>query len=120
MRGRDLRHVSALRVVVVDHVAMIDEQLSAALIAYLGVPGRLDQSPEARLVEAAGDSAPDLMPRITASLDQCYEEEKSSFWQAGTVAEMGRAVDEWLRANHAELSDDAIRAVANRFTFDNK
>jgi hypothetical protein len=100
---------------------MIDEQLSAALIAYLGVPGRLDQSPEARLVEAAGDSAPDLMPRITAILDQCYEEENtSSFWQAGTVAEMGRAVDEWLRANHAELSDDAIRAVANWYTFDNK
>ncbi|MGY4771483.1 hypothetical protein ACXC9Q_31625 [Kribbella sp. CWNU-51] len=71
-------------------------------------------------MEAAGDSAPDLMPRITAILDQCYEEEKSSFWQAGTVAEMGRAVDEWLRANHAELSDDAICAVANRFTFDNK
>lgn len=62
--------------------------------------------------EAAGDAAPDLMPCISAILGE-REGEKSFFWQEETVAEMGHRVTDWLRTNHAELSGDAISAVAD-------
>jgi hypothetical protein len=48
------------------------------------------------------------------------EATKYVFWQAKTELEMSDRVKDWLRTNHAELSKDAIRMVANRFCFDNK
>ena len=100
---------------------MVDLKLSEALTAFVGVPGHVDEvSPEASLVAVAGDAAPDLLPRITAILDE-LEAKKSFFWQAETEeAEMGNRITDWLKTTHAELSSDAIRVVANRFTFDNR
>jgi hypothetical protein len=54
----------------------------------LALPGHVDDvSPEASLAEVAGDAAPDLMPRITAILDE-LEAKKSFLWQAETEPEM--------------------------------
>ena len=59
------------------------------------------------------------MPRITAILDE-LEAKKSFLWQAETEPEMDNRVTDWLRTTHPELSSDAIRVVANRFTFDKR
>ncbi|HEX8971240.1 hypothetical protein [Oryzihumus sp.] len=55
--------------VLLDDVVMVDQQLSDAVAAYVGIPGRIGVSPEARVVAIAGDAAPDLVPRIVAILD---------------------------------------------------
>ena len=120
MTASGTRHARADRSVVADDVRMVDQQLSEALAAFVGRPGHLeDVSPEASLVEVAGEAAPDLVPRIIAILKE-LEAEKSVFWQAETETEMGRRVTDWLTTHHPELSSDSIRRVANQFTFGNK
>ena len=57
------------------------------------------------------------MPRITAILDEVYSADPPLF-QRGLLVDMYWHVDAFLRSRHAELSDDAIKAIANRFTFD--
>lgn len=53
-----------------------DESLSQALVAYVGVPGRLDGvDPEERVVNALGASGLDLLTAVKAVVDEVYEAE---------------------------------------------
>jgi hypothetical protein len=69
------------------------------------------------MIEAVGDAAVDLAPRARSILDQVYATDPP-LYGAATIAEMGHLVCRWLETHHPELSDEAINAVANRFTFD--
>jgi hypothetical protein len=97
---------------------VIDDQYSHAVVAYIGDVGHLDaQTPEDRVVEAVGDLAPDVVPRIRAMLDDLYSTQPP-LWNDPDIANVGRRAAAWLRNRHSELSDAAIEAVANQFTFD--
>jgi hypothetical protein len=101
-----------------DHVRVVDQRLSQAVIAIVGVPGQLDpRSPDERLSEAVGDAAAELGPRARSIVDSVYDA-NPPIHNAATVAEKGQLVRRWLKTNHPELSDHAISAVVNRFTFD--
>jgi len=101
-----------------DHGPVIDETLSSSIVAFIGSVGHLDATPpEERVARVAGNSAPDIVPRITAILDEVYSADPPLF-QANSVVDMYWLVDAFLRGHHAELSDDAVKAIANRFTFD--
>ncbi|HEY8474540.1 MAG TPA: hypothetical protein VIL37_18140 [Natronosporangium sp.] len=97
---------------------MVDRALSEGIIAYVGVPGRLDDRPaEDRVVAAIGSArAAEVLPRITAIMHEMYATRELS----GTpdLAELGRRAEVWLRAECPELSGEAVNAVANRFAFD--
>ena len=96
---------------------MVNVQFSEAVMAYVGIAGRFDaRPPEDRVAEALGDDALDIVPRIKAMLDDMYSAEPP-LWNYPDIAEVGRRAESWLRAQHPELSDAAIRAVTNRFCF---
>lgn len=97
---------------------MIDQLLSRGLIAYVGTPVRSDwKLAEDRVVEVAGDAAPELLPRIKAIWDELHAT-KPPLWQAPTLAEVGRRAEAWLKAHHPELSDEAVTAACNQFTYE--
>jgi hypothetical protein len=99
-------------------VSMVEAPLSSALIAYVGKPGRVDDtSPEERVAAAVGPVALDLVPRVKGILDELYDAEPP-IWGAPSVAEIGQNVVEWLNQHHPELSPDAIAAAAKRLSFD--
>ncbi len=101
-----------------DASTVSDESLSQAVVAYLGVPGRLDGvDPEERVLKALGDSGLDLLPAVKAIVDEVYEAEPP-LWAADSLEEIGRRVETWLRENHPELTDEAVQALTNRFAFD--
>jgi len=101
-----------------DHCLVIDEILSSSVVAFIGSVSHLDAiPPEKRVARVAGTAAPDIVPRITAILDEVYSADPPLF-QAASLVDMYWRVDAFLRDRHAELSDDAIKAIANRFTFD--
>jgi hypothetical protein len=101
-----------------DHDGVVDRVLSAGMIAFVGVPGRLDaRRADDRVVDAVGGEAPVVLPRIKAIVDEVYSAEPE-LWQSPDLAEVGRRVEVWLRARCPELSDEAVVAVRNRFTFD--
>jgi hypothetical protein len=103
---------------------VIDEQLSAAVLAYVygGSQGRLypSSNPEA-VVEAFGDAALDLLPRIyaiTALIDAITEAEWSTF--TGTLAEMAARIEAEVAEVNPELDADAVRALSNQWAFAHK
>jgi len=97
---------------------MIDDQYSRAVVAYMGKIGHLNaRPPDDRIIEAIGDLAPDVVPRIRAMLDDLYSAQPP-MWNAKDIAEVGRRAMSWLRDRHPELSDAAIEAVSNQFAFD--
>jgi hypothetical protein len=98
---------------------MVDEELSRAVLAYVGTPGRLgDGSPEDRVTRVAGEQAGlDLVPRIRRLLDDLYNA-NPPLWAGESVAEIGRRAEDWLGLSYPELSAEATRAVANQFAFD--
>lgn len=100
---------------------MIDEQLSLSVLAFVGVPGRWRAgSDEDHVVAAVGaTAAPDLLTRIKGIEHELYEA-APVLWQAPSVLEIGLRTEAWLKAHHPELSDDAISALANRFSFENR
>ena len=101
-----------------DHDRVIDQPLSSSVVAFIGSVGHIDAiPPDERVTRVAGNAAADILPRIKAILEEVYSADLPLF-QAASVADMYRQVDTFLRARHAELSDDAIKAIANRFTFD--
>jgi hypothetical protein len=102
-----------------DHVGMVDEQFSRAVLAYVGAPGRLEgTSPEDRVVEVVGDKAGlDLIPRIRHLLEDLHGAEPP-LWAAYSVVEIAGRAEGWLRSQHPELSQEAIRALANQLAFD--
>lgn len=88
-----------------DHVPVVDQRVSQAVIAIVGVPGQLDpRSPDERLCEAVGDAAAELGPRAMSIVDAVYDVYPPPH-NAATVAEMGQLVRRWLKTNHPELSD---------------
>lgn len=88
------------------------------MIAYVGEPGRPDaRSAEDRVLDAIGDQAPDVLPRIKMIVDEMYSAE-TALWQSPDLAEVARRAEAWLRARCPELSNEAVIAVRNRFTFD--
>jgi hypothetical protein len=57
-----------------DHVPVVDQRLSQAVIAIVGVPGQLDpRSPDERLCEAVADAAAELGPRAKSIVDAVYD-----------------------------------------------
>ena len=99
---------------------MSDELLSACVIAYFGSPGQSPgRSPEDRVVDTVGQIGLDVLPAVKALLDEVYDADPPLF-NYRTVSEMGRAVMEFLRERHPQLSPEAANAVANQFTFDYK
>jgi hypothetical protein len=98
---------------------MVDEELSRAVLAYVGAPGRLgDRSSEDRVMQVVGERAGfDLVPRIRRLLEDLHNAEPP-LWAAESVAEIGRRAEAWLGSRHPELSGEAIRALANQFAFD--
>jgi hypothetical protein len=100
-----------------ENEAVVDEQYSRAVIAYIGRVGHLDtRDPEDSVADAVGDLAPDLVPRIRAKLDDLYSAEPP-LWNAKDLTEVGRRAMTWLRDRYPELSDDATKAVSNQFAF---
>jgi hypothetical protein len=98
--------------------AVIDEQYSRAVLAYIGKVGQHDaRAREDRVAAAVGDLAPDLVARIRAMLDDLYSAELP-LWNSRDIADVGRRATTWLRDRYPELSDDAIGAVSNQFAFD--
>ena len=100
-------------------MGVVDEELSRAVLAYVGVAGRLeDASPENRVVQVVGGKASrNLFPRIRDLLDDLYNAEPP-LWASDSVAEVGRRAESWLGSRHPELTGEAIRALANQFAFD--
>jgi len=98
---------------------MIDESLSRAVLAYVGTPGHLSGVAEERVVEVMGDAGLDLIPRVKLLMDDLYGAEPP-LCAAESLEEIGRRVESWLRLHRPELSDEAIRKLVNRYTFDFK
>ena len=74
---------------------VLDQRLSQAVIAFVGVPGGLDpRSSLERLDEAVSDATPDLVSHVESILDQLYAE--PTLQGAPTVSEMGQQVRTWL------------------------
>jgi len=98
---------------------MPDQVLSAAMIAFLGTPGQLDDKPPGdRVVEAVGAVAIDLIPRIKGILYTLYTAEPP-LSRAHSAAELADNASSWLRRRYPELTDEAVRQMAsNRFSFD--
>jgi hypothetical protein len=97
---------------------MVDESLSRAVLAYVGTPGRTrDADPEARVVEEIGGAGLDLIPRVKSLVDELHDA-TPPLWAADSVEEIGHRVEVWLRGNYPELSDEAVRALANQYAFD--
>jgi hypothetical protein len=98
---------------------MLDEELSQAVLAWVGEPGRLERSlPEERAVEVVGtDAALELIPRIRDLLEDLHGAEPP-LWAAASAAEIGGRAEVWLKSRHPELSAEATRALANQFAFD--
>jgi hypothetical protein len=97
---------------------MPDEVLSKAAIAFLGILGRLTaESPEDRVVTAVGDLAADVIPRIKNILNALYAAEPP-LSLAPSVEQLGENASRWLRTTHPELTEEAVRQLANRFAFD--
>lgn len=98
---------------------MIDTDLSAALIAFVGEPGRLDEkSSEERVADVLGaEAALDLVPRAKKIIDDMRSADPP-LWPASSVAEISERATRWLREHHPELSHDAVRAAANRLSFE--
>ena len=98
---------------------MVDDQLSRAVLAYIGIVGRLSpESKEQRVIEAIGDSVLDVLPRVVALLDEVYAVEPP-LWSSSNF-EPYEQVESWLWTNHLELSREAMRAIANQYAFDYK
>jgi len=100
-------------------IAMEDRLLSIGVVAFVGVPGRLDRrTPEDRVTEAVGSAAPDVLPRIRVIVDELRE--TNIQWTSGSGSEMSQRAEAWLRGRHPELSHDAVFALTNEFTFNYK
>ena len=99
---------------------MPDELLSRGVIAYVGKAGHLPAKPRLESVaDVAGGRDAELPARVKALVDELYGV-GPPLWDAATPEEMARRVDAWLAANHPELTDAAIRALHNMYTFDFK
>lgn len=97
---------------------MIDPVLSASVTAFVGDPGHLDpRSAEERVVASVGDRGLGLIRAVTQIVDSVYEADPP-LYNRPSISEVGEAAQDFLRGRYPELSDEAVRAVANRFSFD--
>jgi hypothetical protein len=98
---------------------MVDEELSRGVLAYIGIVGRLLPEPaEKRVIDTLGDRGQDVLPRVTALLDEVFAVEPP-LWSNPNF-EPYEQVESWLWMTHPELSIKAMRAIANRYAFDYK
>ena len=97
---------------------MLDVRLSEAVIAFVGEPGRVDsRSPEERVVERLGDQGIDVLGDVKQIVCGVYDADPPLHHFA-TLSEIGEAVCDFLHREYPQLSEDAVNAVANRFTYD--
>ncbi len=98
----------------------VDPLLSRCVVAFVGTPGFLDErSPEERVVELSGQRGLDVLPRVKAIVDELYTVDPP-LHNFASVASIGQAVSEHLRARHPALSAQAVNAVANWYSFNRK
>jgi hypothetical protein len=96
---------------------MVDDQFSRAVVAYIGLVGRLSpESKEQRVIEAIGDGGLEVLSRVVALLEEVYAVEPP-LWSNSNF-EPYEQVESWLWVNHPELSRNAMRAIANQYAFD--
>ena len=94
---------------------MVDDTLSAAVIAYLGVPGRSDgRMPAERLAESTRN--PELLAQVEALIAD-LDTADPPLWQTPSLAEMSTRASAYLATRHPELSPAAVRAIAAWFTY---
>jgi hypothetical protein len=99
------------------HPSDVDQELSRGVMAYVGVAGRYDTTPpEERVVAALGDDGLDLLPTVKALVEGVYAAVPPGEHQS--LSSMYQEAEAYLRTNHADLSDGAVRALVNRFGFD--
>ena len=97
---------------------MIEPLLSRCVVAYVGTAGRLDRrSAEERVAEAEGDAGRQVLPRVRDVVNDVYSAEPP-LWQAASLSEIGRKVEAHLKAHRPELSDEAVQAICNNYTYD--
>lgn len=85
-------------------------------MAYIGrVP--FDSLNAANLDAIAHENAEAVLNRIEALLSEVYNADPPLQF-AGSLQEVGDAVEEFIADRHPEISPEARSAVANRFTFD--
>lgn len=97
---------------------MIDDKLSEAVIVYVGSPGILSTpSGEDAVRSSFGDVADDLVRRIRTILDPLYAADPP-LWNGLESQEIYPVLVSLVGSRHKELSQGAVRAVANRYCFD--
>lgn len=96
---------------------MIDEQLTAAVLVYVGAPGQLSvpSGPEA-VKSVFGDAALDLVSRIDAIVRPLYDADPP-IWYGLDSDQTYPSIAERVATNHPELGESAVRAIANQYCF---
>jgi len=96
---------------------VIDDELSRAVVDFLGSPGVLEPpDPERRVAYLFGDRAVDLVPRIRAMLAD-LDAATPPLWNTANLQDMGSNVERWVQETHPQLDDHAVKAVASSYTF---
>lgn len=96
---------------------VVDQDLSQAVVTFLGSPGVSDPTaPEQRVAALLGDRALDVVPKVRSILAG-LEAVTPPFWNTASLRDMGSKVEQWLRTHHPELDEKAVEAVANSYTF---
>lgn len=99
-----------------------DEGLSHAVVVYIWGHSSKRQLPwpsaHPDAVEQQVDHAADLLPRVKALLNELDRD--ASQWFHPDLAMMFHRVENALRQRHPELTDDAVKALANWFAYNYK
>ncbi|WP_141821512.1 hypothetical protein [Humibacillus xanthopallidus] len=99
---------------------MVDDELSRAVVSFLGSPGVLEPTePERRVAALFGDRAVALVPRIRAMLVD-LDAATPPLWNTANLQEMGNNVERWVQETYPELDGHAVKAIANSYTFSYK
>jgi hypothetical protein len=96
------------------------DQISEALVIWIGPVPSLGYDGEAALVERFGATvAAKLVPVLQAVKHDCYGSTTASD-RADSLRDVHQLAFDDFKRKHPELSDAAIQAIANRYTYDNR
>ena len=96
---------------------VVDEELSEAVVAYLGKGRssfpRTDEDAVAPLAESAG--RPELLATVKALVGECLAVQVD--WSTRSLSEGGREAQAVMAERHPELSAAALEALYSMFTY---